>query len=154
EIDSNKVIHAAQMAGIHEMILQFPDGYDTRLGEGGIIISGGQKQRLALARALYGNPTLIVLDEPSSNLDDMGERALLFAVSKLKEMKKTVFMITHRTTMLTLTDKIIFLLNGTIYAYGPSMQVLKALQELNAKQAAEQTALNEQRNKLQNGVNL
>lgn len=136
EIDSEKVIEAARTAGIHEMILQFPEGYDTKIGEGGIIISGGQKQRIALARAIYGNPTLIVLDEPNSNLDDMGERALLYAIMKLKENKKTVFMITHRTTMLSLTDKILFLLNGTVYAYGPSAEVLRTLQELNKQQAA------------------
>jgi len=131
EIDSQKVIEAAKIAGIHEMILQFPGGYEAKLGEGGLIISGGQKQRIALARAIYGDPTLIVLDEPNSNLDELGERSLKYAIMTLKKREKTVFMITHRTSILTLTDKIIFLLNGTLYMFGKTNEVLLALKKMN-----------------------
>ncbi|PMP91991.1 MAG: type I secretion system permease/ATPase [Desulfurella sp.] len=142
EIDSNKVIKAAQMAGIHEMILQFPEGYDTKLGTKGAIISGGQKQRIGLARALYNDPTLIVLDEPNSSLDDMGERALIYALLNLKKMKKTVFLITHRTPILAITDKIILMLNGSLQAFGPSQEILKALQAVNEQQAQMQAQQN------------
>ncbi len=142
EIDSNKVIKAAQMAGIHEMILQFPEGYDTKLGTNGAIISGGQKQRIGLARALYNDPTLIVLDEPNSSLDDMGERALIYALLNLKKMKKTVFLITHRTPILAITDKIILMLNGSVQAFGPSQEILKALQAINEQQAQMQAQQN------------
>lgn len=152
-IDSDKVIEAAKTTGIHEMILQFPDGYDTRLGMGGIVISGGQKQRLALARAIYKDPTLIVLDEPNSNSDDIGERALLYTISKLKEMKKTVFMITHRPNMLSMTDKILFLLNGAVYMFGPAEEVIANLQKLNQQQAAsQQNLINQQSSKVRDTV--
>lgn len=142
EIDSAKVIKAAQMAGIHEMILQFQNGYDTKLGTNGAIISGGQKQRIALARALYNDPTLIVLDEPNSSLDDMGERALIYALLNLKQMKKTVFLITHRTPILAITDKIILMLNGNMQAFGPSAEIIKALQAINEQQAQAQQNAN------------
>lgn len=134
DIDSEKVVQAANIAGVHEMILQFPQGYDTQIGEGGSFLSGGQRQRIALARAVYGDPVLIVLDEPNSNLDDAGEIALMNAFHKLKKAKKTIFVITHKTSILSIVDKIILLANGVIAAYGPRNDVLAALQR--AKQQA------------------
>jgi ATP-binding cassette subfamily C exporter for protease/lipase len=105
EVDSDKVIAAARSAGLHEMILRFPKGYDTPMGEAGSLLSGGQRQRVGLARALYGRPALIVLDEPNANLDDVGERALAQAVRELKVRGATVFLITHRPNAIGLADR-------------------------------------------------
>jgi len=134
EIDPEKVVAAAKATGIHEMVLQFPEGYDTPIGEGGLILSGGQKQRIALARAIYDGPVLIVLDEPNSNLDEAGELALLHTLLKLKEAKKTVFVITHRTSILSIVDKIMLLVNGVMQAYGPRDDVLALLRKAQQQQ--------------------
>jgi ATP-binding cassette subfamily C exporter for protease/lipase len=127
EVDSGKVIEAAQLAGINEMILHFPKGYDTLLGTGGLGLSGGQKQRIGLARALYGQPALVVLDEPNSNLDDAGEAALVQAVRKLKAEGCTVVLVTHRPSILGAVDKLLFLKDGVQTLLGPRDQVLKTL---------------------------
>jgi PrtD family type I secretion system ABC transporter len=134
EIDSDKIVSAAKATGIHEMVLQFPEGYDTPIGEGGLFLSGGQKQRIALARAIYDDPVLIVLDEPNSNLDDAGEAALLKTLLQLKEAKKTIFVITHRTSILSNVDKILLLVNGIGQAYGPRNEVLGLLQKAQQQQ--------------------
>lgn len=126
-IDSEKVIEAAKLAGVHELILRFPNGYDSVIGNGGAGLSGGQKQRIGLARALYGDPSLIVLDEPNSNLDDAGEKALNQAILFLRQRNKTVILITHRTNLLSMTSKLLLLVNGTVNAFGPTQQVLQAL---------------------------
>jgi ATP-binding cassette subfamily C protein EexD len=131
EVDPHKVIQAAKAAGVHEMILQLPNGYDTVIGGEGVNLSGGQRQRIGLARAVYGQPRLVVLDEPNSNLDDVGERALAIALQQLKESKATVFIITHRTSILAQIDRLLMMRNGVIALYGPREKVLA---ELNAQQ--------------------
>lgn len=128
QIDPEKVILAAGRAGVHDMILRFPRGYDTSMGEAGNLLSGGQRQRIGLARAMYGDPSLIVLDEPNSNLDDVGETALVKAVQDLKQEGKTVFLITHRTNIIGVADRILVLQDGAIQIYGPTRDVIAALQ--------------------------
>jgi ATP-binding cassette subfamily C exporter for protease/lipase len=118
EIDSDKVIEAAKRAGIHEMIQHLPQGYDTPLGQAGGILSGGQRQRLALARALYGMPDLVVLDEPNANLDDVGEVALMQAITELKQAGKTIFMVLHQRNLLALADRVLVLNNGSVAQFG------------------------------------
>lgn len=127
ELEPDKVIKAARMAGMHELILQFPQGYDTPLADAGSSLSGGQRQRIGLARALYGDPSFIVLDEPNSNLDDVGEKALVDAVKELKARGKTVVLITHRMSSLSVVDKMLVMQEGTVKLYGPRDQVLAAL---------------------------
>lgn len=127
EVDSDQVIEAATLAGIHQMVLRFPQGYDTQLGPGGLGLSGGQKQRIGLARALYGKPALIVLDEPNSNLDDAGESALVAAIDALRKHGSTVVLVTHRPSVLAVVDKLLVLQEGTQKMFGPRDQVLKAL---------------------------
>jgi ATP-binding cassette, subfamily C, bacterial exporter for protease/lipase len=129
EIDSEKVIAAAKKAGMHELILKMGQGYDTPIGAAGSSLSGGQRQRVGLARALYGDPALVVLDEPNSNLDDVGERALAETIKDLRGMGRTVFLITHRLSTLAVVDKLIVMNEGTIMAFGPRDQVLAALQQ-------------------------
>lgn len=133
-IDSEKVILAAKRTGVHEMILHLPDGYDTRLGDGGAGLSGGQKQRLGLARAMYGDPSLLVLDEPNSNLDDVGEQALLMAIQDLRQRGKTIVLITHRTSIISATTKLLVIRDGIGQLFGPRDEVLAALTNANQQQ--------------------
>ncbi len=127
EVNPNKVIAAAQQAGVHDMILRLPEGYDTRLGDDGAGLSGGQKQRLGLARAIYDDPALLVLDEPNSNLDETGEKALVAAVKRLQQRGKTIVMITHRSNALAATNKLLLLVEGTAQLFGPTKEVMTAL---------------------------
>ncbi len=128
KVDSGQVIAAAQSAGLHDMILRFPKGYDTSIGEAGNLLSGGQRQRIGLARALYGNPVLVVLDEPNANLDDAGEGALFKAIQELKAKGRTVFLITHRPGAVAVADRILILRDGHVQANGPRDAVIAALQ--------------------------
>lgn len=141
DVDAEKVIAAAKLAGVHELILRFPHGYDSVIGNGGSGLSGGQRQRIGLARALYGDPSLIVLDEPNSNLDDAGELALNKAIAFLRERQKTVVLITHRTNLLSMTSKLLLLVNGKVNAFGTTQQVLQALNNAQRTQAAQQQAM-------------
>ncbi|ASV36000.1 type I secretion system permease/ATPase [Pseudomonas sp. NS1(2017)] len=124
EIDPEEVIKAARIAGVHEMILLQPDGYDTVIGSDGVNLSGGQRQRVGLARALYGSPRLIILDEPNSNLDETGEQALAQAITQMKATGSTVFVITHRTNILSQVDRLMVMSGGGISLYGPRDQVM------------------------------
>ena len=128
-VESEKVIEAAEAAGLHTMILRFPKGYDTPMGEAGGLLSGGQRQRIGLARAMYGMPELVVLDEPNANLDDEGEAALVRAVQGLKAQGKTVVLISHRPGIVSVADRLLILQNGTVQASGPRDGVLAALQK-------------------------
>lgn len=128
EVDSGQVIEAAQRAGMHDTILRLPQGYDTPLGAGGSALSGGQKQRIGIARALYGDPAIVVLDEPNSNLDEQGERALGDTIKDLGARGKTTVLVTHRMAALAFVKKIIVLQDGALKAYGPRDEVLAALQ--------------------------
>jgi len=121
---SDKVLAAAHAAGAHELILRLPKGYDTRIGEGGAILSAGQRQRIALARALYGNPFLLVLDEPGSNLDNEGEIALQNAIQGAKARGALVILVAHRPSALAMCDKVLLLINGMQQAFGPRDDVL------------------------------
>ncbi|SDE30599.1 type I secretion system permease/ATPase [Desulfuromonas thiophila] len=136
-VDSEEVIRAAQQAGVHELILSLPKGYDTRVGEGGQTLSGGQRQRIGLARALYGRPRLVILDEPNSNLDDEGEGALLRSFAALKEQGTTLVVVSHKPALLAGMDKLLLLKAGQMSLYGPRDAVLAKLMEArNAQQVA------------------
>lgn len=137
EVDPDQVVKAAQIAGVHDMILHLPEGYDTKIGDSGTGLSGGQKQRVGLARALYGTPSFIVLDEPNSNLDDAGEAALTRAILQLRQMGKTVVIISHRPSIIRVTNKLLVLKDGTVQAFGPTDQVSRAMAEAQAKAQAQ-----------------
>ena len=127
ESGSEEIILAAQKAGVHELILNLPKGYDTDIGAGGQALSGGQRQRVALARAIYKSPRIIVLDEPNSNLDAAGEKALAETILTAKGSGSTVIVISHRPSLLASTDKIAVLNKGSIAKYGDRDQVLNEL---------------------------
>ncbi|MGE8062162.1 type I secretion system permease/ATPase [Pseudomonas sp. NPDC089547] len=136
EVDSDAVIRAARSSGVHDMILHFPQGYDTRLAADGTPLSGGQKQRIALARALYGEPNLVVLDEPNANLDDIGEKALVDALAELKARGATVILISHRPNVLCAVDKILMLREGAVHMLGSRDEVFAALRKASVIPAA------------------
>ncbi len=133
-VDSQKVIRAAQLAGVHHMILALPRGYDTQIGEYGATLSGGQRQRIGLARALYGDPRIIVLDEPNSNLDEEGEASLLQAIVNLRKLGSTVVLVTHKPNILSIVDNIMVMQDGQIVLCGARQEVLEKLAELQRKQ--------------------
>jgi ATP-binding cassette subfamily C protein EexD len=129
EVDSQKVVEAAKKAGVHEMVLRLEDGYDTKIGAGGASLSGGQRQRIGFARAIYDNPKLVILDEPNSNLDDQGELALIKAINSLKEIDTTVIIITHRPSILQVTNKLAVVKQGMLEAYGNTNEILAKMAE-------------------------
>lgn len=134
--DSEKVIAAAQLAGLHDLILHLPHGYDTQIGDGGSFLSGGQRQRIGLARALYGSPKIVVLDEPNSSLDTEGEAALMKALDHLKQAGSTTVLITHNPNYLNKVDKLMVLQYGSLAAFGPKEWVLARLNKARQGQQA------------------
>ncbi len=126
-IDPVKIVQAAKIAGVHEMILMLPEAYETVIGSEGINLSGGQRQRLGLARAVYGIPRVIVLDEPNSNLDELGERALGVALQKLKQLGSTIFIVSHRPNVLSRVDHVMVMSDGSISLYGERDKVISQL---------------------------
>ena len=130
EDDDNEVIEAARLAGVHEAILRLPNSYETNVGNGGAVLSGGIRQRIGLARAVYGDPSLVVLDEPSSNLDSDGDAALLACISDLKMRGATVVIISHRPNTLVVVDKLLVLKEGKVELFGPRNEVIGHLTRL------------------------
>ena len=139
-VDSEAVVAAAKRANTHEMILTLAQGYDTQVGEHGARLSPGQRQRIALARALYGDPRLVVLDEPNANLDGMGEMALAHTMRGLRSEGVTSVVVTHRPSLIVHVDKILVLEAGRIAQFGPAAEVMKAMQRQAPGKAAEKVA--------------
>ena len=132
---------AAKAVGLHDFIMGLPQGYESPVGREGARLSGGQRQRVALARAIYGDPVLVVLDEPNSSLDEAGDAALATAITQLKARGTTFVVMTHRTSVLAVADKMMILRDGVMQAFGPRDEVLAALKKANeqAAQAASQS---------------
>ncbi len=137
EVDDAAVIEAARLAHAHEMIQQLPDGYETQIGDQGVRLSGGQRQRIGLARAVYGDPCLIILDEPNANLDQAGEAALAAALDELKARDTALIIVGHRPSTLAQADKILLLKEGRVELFGPRDLVLARLREAATAKAAE-----------------
>lgn len=133
EANPEAVVNAAMSARVHELILRLPNGYDTVIGTGGHILSGGQMQRIGLARALYGNPKLLVLDEPNSNLDAEGEANLLLTLQELHLAKVTVVLVTHKPAVLKQMDKLLVMREGRMELFGPCEEVLLKIREAMAQ---------------------
>lgn len=138
-VDTHKVETAARAVGMHEHIIALPQGYDTQVGRDGAVLSGGQRQRVGLARALYGEPAFVVLDEPNSSLDEAGDAALAQALSVLKARHATTVVVSHRTSVLGVSDKILLLVEGAQQAFGPRDEVLAALQKAQAQAQSQGT---------------
>lgn len=124
EVNADKVVIAAKLAGIHDSVLTFPQGYETKLGDDGHAITGGQRQRLAIARALYGTPKYLVMDEPNSALDEASERALMVLIKALKASGTTIVFTTHRPNLVSVADNLLVLSDGKQVAYGPVTDIL------------------------------
>ena len=133
DVDMAQVEVAAKLVGVHELILAMPQAYNTPIGRDGATLSGGQRQRVGLARALYGKPVLVVLDEPNSSLDEAGDAALTQAIATLKQQGTTFVIMTHRTSVLGVVDKMLLMREGTQQAFGPRDEVLAAMQQAKEK---------------------
>ncbi len=129
DVDMAQVEAAARLVGVHELIMSLPEGYNSPVGRDGAMLSGGQRQRVGLARALYGKPVFVVLDEPNSSLDDAGDAALAKAIATLKQLGTTFVVMTHRTSVLGVADKMLIMRDGAQQAFGPRDEVLAALQQ-------------------------
>jgi ATP-binding cassette subfamily C protein/ATP-binding cassette subfamily C protein EexD len=140
KVDEAAVIAAARAAGAHDVILRLPNGYDTPIGEGGVALSGGMRQRVGLARALYGNPRLIILDEPNSNLDDEGEKALALALAAMKAARRTVIVVTHRPQILAHVDRIMVMSFGKALVTGQRDEVIAKMRGQKVVLAHERTS--------------
>lgn len=140
-VEPAKVEAAARAVGLHELICALPDGYDSTVGREGMTLSGGQRQRVGLARALYGEPTFVVLDEPNSSLDEAGDAALAAAIQLMKGRGTTFVIMTHRTSVLAVTDKMLVLRDGQTQAFGPRDEVLAALSKAAEKTPPKPNAL-------------
>jgi len=142
ETETHKVEAAAKAVGLHEYIMALPQGYDSAVGREGAMLSGGQRQRVGLARAIYGDPAFVVLDEPNSSLDDAGDAALASAIVELKSRGTTFVVMTHRTSILPVVDKLLLLRDGQVQAFGPRDEVLAAMNKAAAQahQAQQQHA--------------
>ena len=140
EVEPAKVKAAARSVGLHDFIMSLPLGYESPVGRDGASLSGGQRQRVALARAIYGDPVLVVLDEPNSSLDEAGDEALASAILELKARGTTFVVMTHRTSVLAVADKMLVLNDGLMQAFGPRDDVLAALKKHNEQAAAKNTA--------------
>jgi len=136
EVEPAKVKSAARAVGLHDFIMSLPLGYESPVGRDGAKLSGGQRQRVALARAIYGDPVLVVLDEPNSSLDEAGDAALASAILELKARGTTFVIMTHRTSVLAVADKMMVLRDGVMQAFGPRDDVLAALKKANEEAAA------------------
>ena len=132
-VDQQLVEDAARVVGLHDLIMALPQGYASPVGRDGAVLSGGQRQRVALARALYGRPAFVVLDEPNSSLDESGDAALAQAITQLKLTGTTFVVMTHRTSVLGVADKLLVLRDGQTQMFGPRDDVIKALAEAAAK---------------------
>jgi ATP-binding cassette subfamily C exporter for protease/lipase len=128
-VDMTQVESAAKLVGLHDLIMSFPEGYNSPVGRDGALLSGGQRQRVGLARALYGKPVFVVLDEPNSSLDEAGDAALAKAIAALKQLGTTFVVMTHRASVLEVADKMLVIRDGVQQAFGPRDEVLAALQQ-------------------------
>ena len=136
EVDMARVQSAAERVGLHEFISSLPEGYETPVGRDGGMLSGGQRQRVALARAMYGDPVFVVLDEPNSSLDEAGDAALNRAIASLKAQGTSFVVITHRTSVLAVSDRMLVLRDGLQQVFGPTEEVLQKLRGGAAPQVA------------------
>jgi PrtD family type I secretion system ABC transporter len=140
-VDPEAVVQAAKLVGLHEIILSWPKGYDTMLGDAGFSPSGGQRQRLAIARALYGNPRYVVLDEPNANLDELGEQALIQAMRHLRERGATVIVTTHRPRLIGIVDYMLVLKDGRQVGFGPPKDLFEAVKKTLPPEAGSASAV-------------